>query len=558
MATPDVISYLNSRDASPFVSKLNLELQKSRQNKAKASQWLGLINGMTQKGVRGLEIEESGIKDWLASLDPGETLSLDRMLSELQRRQVTVKEVMLGSPKYASYRHVGGDYHEYLYIANSERNNIEDEIDRIDYELEQLSFDLDRLAEDPAQAARLASERMTLMSRKATSLDFPYHHFSDRVTGKLGRNLLFHVRASTYPDFYLVHEIQSDWAQRGRRQGASDRTAFDTGAIPKGPFVTDTEAWAGLALRRHMQIAAHNPSIQRFLWIRGFMRNGWSGTEGGSHDNDGLDDFYVKIVPKLADKALKGSGGKCRFFDVTLTASSGATKTYQVPGFEMTPEVRAHLLRDAMPLYSHAQVGREIRRTDDPQVTQALALATEMLGSARHIRMFTHVYDIHTTRQVAGKFVNRMVHLALNAQDIVEASAHECFHFGHALLMTTREREIVASSFQPGSRLNFEITSALVLRGDMEAAAQCTNPEEAAAHAFALWTKGEFSVKEPEVKGLFSDLVTVFRDCVRWVRRHVLDEQLQTPEEVFEALRHGRLAEREKERQRVRGAILQP
>lgn len=558
MATADVITYLNHRDSSPFVSKLRRELQKSKQNKAKVSQWIGLINGMTQKGVRGLEIEESGVLGWLSALPADQILTLDHVLNELSRRQVTVKEVVLGSPKYKNYRHVGGSYREFLYIANSERNNIEDEIDRIDYELEQLSFDLDRLAQDPDAAARLAGERMALMNQKTTALDFDFHHFSDVISGKLGRNLLFHVRASTYPDFYLVHEIQSDWAQRGRRLVNAGQSAFENGSIPKGPFVTDTEAWAGLALRRHMQLAAQNHAVQRFLWIRGYMRNGWSGDEGGSYDHDGLDDFYVKIVSKLADKALKGSGGKCKFFDVTLTTNRGETKTYQVPGFEMTPEVRAHLLREAMPLYSRAPVQREVRSQEDPQATRALALATEMLGSARHVRMFSHVYDIATGRQVAGKFVNRMVHLALNAQDIVEASAHECFHYGYEHLMTSREREVISASFRPGSRLNFEITSALVLRGDMEAAAQCTNPEEAAAHAFALWTKGEFSVKEPEVKGLFSDLVSVVKDCVRWVRRHVLEEQLQTTEEVFAALRHGQLAEREQERQRIRGAVLQP
>lgn len=558
MAASDIISYLNKSETAPIASKLIIELKKSKQSKAKASQWLGLIKGFTQKGVRGLEIEESGITAWLASLPDNESITLDRLVRELQRRQVTVKEVILGAPKFGSYRHLGGVYREYLYIANSERDNIEDEIDRIDYELEQLSFDLDRLAADPDQAARLANERMALMSSKSTAIDFPHHHFSDRITGKLGRNLLFHVRASTYRDFYLVHEIQSDWAQKGRRLVTQEQTAFDTGAIPRGPFVTDTEAWAGLALRRHMQLAAQHPNVQRFLWIRGFMRNGWSGSEGGKHDDDGLDDFYVKIVSKLADKALKGSGGKCKFFDVTLSSPDGTTKQYQVPGFEMTPEVRAHLLKEAMPLYSRAPVVRVGRSTEDAEVARALSLATEMLGSARHVRLFSHVYDIASGRQVAGKFVNRMVHLALNAKDIEEASAHECFHFGFEHLMTSRERDLITERFKPGSRMNFEITSALVLRGDLEAAAQCTNPEEAAAHAFALWSKGEFSVKEPEVKGLFADLVSVVRDCARWVRRHVLDEQLQTTEEVFEALRYGRLAEREQERQRLRGAVLQP
>mgnify|MGYP003630703714 CR=1 FL=1 len=70
-------------------------------------------------------------------------------------------------------------------------------------------------------------------------------------------NVLLHLRLSDRVDqqgraSLFVEEIQSDWAQQGRREG------FGSDAIAEAPFVMDTKSWVGLAVRRVMAYAADN------------------------------------------------------------------------------------------------------------------------------------------------------------------------------------------------------------------------------------------------------------------------------------------------------------
>src|SRR5690606_15856534 len=144
------------------------------------------------------------------------------------------------------------------------------------------------------------------------------HHFSsstDPVTGHRLTCLIGHTRTSLRDDLFFVEEIQSDWAQSGRSQ--------DWQHIDKAPFLSNTEAWSGLLLRGQMQRVAENPDVKRFAWILGSMSNGWGdahrtgvSAEEAANASGGLNDFYVKILPKLADKVLKGTGEKVKFIPV--------------------------------------------------------------------------------------------------------------------------------------------------------------------------------------------------------------------------------------------------
>lgn len=523
----DLTTYLNGTSSAPMFSKLEREIADSKQAKAPATQWIGQIEGLTQKGVRALEIADARIIDWLQS-HTSSLITKDEILEQIKKRTPTIKEVVLGTPKYSAYKHNMGAYTETLYIANSEKDNIQDEIDRIDYELEQLSFDLDRLADDPDSALHLASQRANLMDIKGEAIDFASHHYSDVVTGILGRNLLAHTRATVGNGIFFLQEIQSDWAQQGRKNG------FRDSKTPRGPFVTDTEAWSGMVLRRQMQIAARNNTVKTFVWTRGFLRNGWRRDE---HEKDGLDDFYVKILPKIADKALKGSDVKTSFQKISIQGT-----TYDLPGFEMTDNAREILIKEKS-MYSRSQLLPAPRDANDPHALEALRRGKEMLGSAKHIKMFAHVFDISTGRKVAGKFVNNLAMVALDAKDINEAVDHEAFHFAREHLLSSQEVSIIRNAFRPGSALNAQVRSHLLARNDHEAALQCSDPEEAAAHGFAFWQKGTLQVKEPQTQSIFNDLKETFKDCVKWFKRTVLQEKLQSVEDIFVALASGQLAE---------------
>src|SRR3546814_17994342 len=88
--------------------------------------------------------------------------------------------------------------------------------------------------------------------------------------------------------------IQSDWAQRGRQSNFQDER------FPEAPFVTNTELWSGLILRRQLQLAAMNPNCKQFGWIIPEMHNG-----GLTRANPGLNDFYLKILPTKIEQEIE-------------------------------------------------------------------------------------------------------------------------------------------------------------------------------------------------------------------------------------------------------------
>ncbi|TPQ30007.1 hypothetical protein C2U69_32015 [Cupriavidus pinatubonensis] len=132
-------------------------------------------------------------------------------------------------------------------------------MDEIRFELEELDFDLDRLAQDPGAVVRLDKERRALLASVGKAHDFSQHHFSDledpERPGQRIANLLAHARTTVRDDLFMIEEIQSDWAQRGRRQ--------DWTNIAKGPFVTNTEVWSGLILRRTLRCCRESRNSPR-------------------------------------------------------------------------------------------------------------------------------------------------------------------------------------------------------------------------------------------------------------------------------------------------------
>src|SRR5690606_14506575 len=214
--------------------------------------------------------------------------------------------------------------------------DIEDRLLEIRFELEELDFDLELLSENPMRALDLHKEKEGLLSRVKTAVEVRFGHWrgvTDKDTGKQIANMIAHARVTMRDDLYFIEEIQSDWAQRGRLQ--------NWGSVPKGPWVTNTEAWTGLIIRRQLQRAAMNESMKKAAWIRGRMRNG-----GGTGSNDQLDDFYMKIIPKIVDKLISGTGEKTRLIPITINGSE-----VMVPGIEITEAVREKL-RQQQPLYS--------------------------------------------------------------------------------------------------------------------------------------------------------------------------------------------------------------
>ena len=121
--------------------------------------------------------------------------------------------------------------------------------------------------------------------------------------------------------------------------------------------------------------------------------------------------------------------------------------------------------------------------------------------------------------------------------------------------MSQSERNAMNIAFRSSSELTSRVRTVLQERGQHQAASQCANPQEAAAHAFALWNAGYLPLSETshkEVSGLFGSIKKVFVDVVSWITRESLDKRISTPEKMFLALRDGILFERHAEQEQFR------
>ena len=569
----DSVVYLNKK---PFLfdSRLRQQIEAAKISKMPTSQWEAFINGLSSKGVKKDEVNDSQILTWLkggmpSSPPSGASVTKDEVLSTLERLMVTVKEVTLGRPQYAPFSHGGlaAGYKEILFIANSERANVEDRLEEIEFQMEALGFDVEQLAADPEKIIRLEKERAELMRYAPKAYDFHWRHFNSQdIQGRHGKNLIAHARITIHDGLFFIEEIQSDWGQSGRiRKSVNDQRRKSglpelqwNDAVPKGPFVTETRLWAGLVLRRLLQRAAMMPDIDRVAWIRLCMQNGGKinpadedakkrqayeqlvseavarGEEPPPKPVDESDQFYMRVIPSIADSMLGKSGVKVGVVSEVIDGH----RYDSIPGFQMTEQAR-EALKGVQPLYSASAVLRNPKPVPDRELVRLLRGAKAMLGSAAHIRFVDRLYNLKDMTPVSGSYMNRLIHVALNAADVEFALNHEAYHFAHENLLSPHQRRVILDSFAPGSELNIRVRDALLRQNQAAAAAQCSNPEEAAAHGFALWCKGGISLDQTPPQGIFAQIVSVIKDGLRWISGTAQERNLSTPEEVFVALRRG-------------------
>lgn len=544
----DTIRYLRPYDETglgAINSKLLSLLGDAKMARAPGKQWISFINSLGNKGVKKAEIDDSSVLTFLGTKGD-ERVTREEVVQWLRSRLPTVKLVDLNAPRYAGWRSISaGSYKERLYILASEAMLADDEIDDIMYSIEQLGFDPSPLLEDPELVDRLEARLTLVRSQRDTKWDFSAHHFSNEVSGH-GKNLMAHARFIHDPaqQLFFVQEIQSDWAQKGRR------TNWASG-YPRAPFVTDTESWATVVVRDLLHTAACNEEAHRVAWLRANMRNGWDGSD--SADPDGLAEFYDSIVRRMIEKAISKFGG--RVVEMEVQTKHGPR---QVLGFEMTDQVRQGL-RQAYPLYSHGNLltTMQAQALADPQraaeVSAVLNECREMLGDVRTVRFVARLVDITTGRQVAGQYLNQGITLSLRAKDLPRAARHESWHFASENLLLAHERREIRLAFSAVSPLNEKTQAVLRSLGEEEAARQCVDHNECAAHAFSLWAEGRLSVQD-EPRNVFEVVASVLARMSSWLERKVFGVDVKSPNELFEALRGGVLAARQSAVSRMESA----
>jgi hypothetical protein len=217
---------------------------------------------------------------------------------------------MAGETKFGQYVLPGGKNYRELLLTLPEKTSADDA--RADYERWAKSAGLSPNA-SLSEAKYLtetgktapAPRTMTAMNADAEK-NFKSSHYGQP-------NILAHVRFNERTDadgkrVLFLEELQSDWAQEGRKKGfgsttvwvVSDRGGFDYAtaeteaeaqkiideddkegklrltlrkdtqwpSVPSAPFVTSTDAWVGLSMKRMIAYAAQN-GFDRIAWTTG-------------------------------------------------------------------------------------------------------------------------------------------------------------------------------------------------------------------------------------------------------------------------------------------------
>lgn len=531
----DVVHYLTGdlADADTpgwsLYSKIVMLITHMKQERAPAAQWMSALNALSQKGVKAAELETSDLLHFLKTQDPAIKVEKSVLLAHAKRSIPSIKRVDLAKPRYRNYGNISDatvQYQERLYILCSEQMVAEDAIEDLMYRIEALGFDPSPLLTDPDIVDRLEAEKIAIQKKLPSLFDFKNHHFSDSVQ-KHGKNLMAHARYSVSGDLFFIEEIQSDWAQKGRKNNWG-------AGYPKAPFVCDTEQWAGLVLRDLIQSAGHLPGIKRVAWINSAMRNGFANS-----DHDDLHVFYATIVRKLTSKAIEKAGGQVC---AQLVATKHGPK--EVLGFEMTDSVR-QALQKPQPLYSRASV-LPYSAPNNERTQERARLAQDcaaMLGNAHTIRFVSRLYDLAAGTEVAGEYFEGGIKVSLRAVDLTRSARHESWHFAYENFLLPNERYDADREFAVGTALNERTVKALIALGEIGAARQCHDPRECAAHAFALWCEKKLEVGHA-TDTLFARVMNSLNQISNWLEGLVYGVAVHDAKSLFEAMRCGTLAAR--------------
>lgn len=514
-----------------FAWRLPAEVAGYKQARLPAEQWTHVIKGFAQKGIKQSEIEDSKVVAWLAEQGRDQVTRED-LAEYIAYALPSIKEARF-SGKDAKYQNYSwaqtGDYNESLFYFPTVTEDLADRIADLDDAIAALNFDFDALGRDPDAVFRLDRKREQLFEQQeAASAGGPQMrtHFSASLQDMCpdARADFAHMRWSVLPleggRTLFIHELQSDWAQRGRKNEWK-------GAYKRAPLVTETEYWTTFLLRRAMALAVELECDQ-VSWINGAaMANG--GVIPGS---EGLNEFYMKIVPSLAKKLAKPFDSELSLKEIVLRQTD-----HRLAVMPVTSSMRERLVAH-LPVYSYANTVK--RSTYDPvraaQLQQSLQLrANENLpGSRMRVAVVREILDAREAGRPVAALIGKVARVAFDAEDPLKALDHEAFHFAHRFNFTSRQRADVDRHFSSGSPLLVRTVRLLLSHGEHEAAKQAMNSsEEAAAHAYSLWRKGLMPANRIEslamsveasagAQSILSKLFPSVSECVsavcRWIR----------------------------------------
>jgi hypothetical protein len=336
----------------------------------------------------GYSAEYDAYSAEVAYIDPdGESIEFDDMPEDVQeiiQRRIdgTVERAETEQTKFDQYQLPGGEnYRELLLTLPDASTSIESGGRyRVRFFDETGRDRIEHATMPQVEAFRRRGNRAEVLGPVITNDDsrnFRSSHFDQP-------NILAHIRFNERTDsegnrVLFIEEIQSDWAQEGRKEGFNARSVSEIDAelsavnkersrllqeaadlpdsemakfremnarikelaqraqeldaqaqeavgknkVPSAPFVTDTKAWVALSLKRMIRYAADN-GFDRIAWTTGeqqYNRYPEADAESdvGKKRNEGMRAFYDNIVPQVANELLKKmGGGKVETVDVGI------------------------------------------------------------------------------------------------------------------------------------------------------------------------------------------------------------------------------------------------
>jgi hypothetical protein len=375
------------RNELGFYSALAGGVDRLQIKAAAAAGWKEAIQGLVNKGIaKADEVEWTGINDWL-DLQQGK-VTKEQVAAYLQQGGVQVDEIVL-SGEYSETKYGddglslpggGTNYREVLLRLPNFFNltpgasgviTFPDE-DSVENFLADVSVDgLENL--DYGANEDDSGERTKVDFRGLTPVEFKqFEQIAELYDGAVEMlegdeqvyapahrnshwqepNVVAHMRLNDRVDsdgkrVLFVEEIQSDWVQEGRESGFGT----EEGNVAPAPFVTKTEGWLNLALKRIAIIAAEG-GYDRVAFI--------TGTQSADRydlksTRQGMVAFYDQIVPAAIKKLLPKVGGeKLGNVEIPLIKSNGEQSArrqpFQQPGFDVTDKMR-QVVEGGLPLF---------------------------------------------------------------------------------------------------------------------------------------------------------------------------------------------------------------
>ena len=421
---------LFSQESPSFYSQLSSAIASARVTSQPAAQWKAWINGNAGNlGIKKDEIEWSGILDYL-DVRGKDKVTKAEIADYLNGNGVRVEDVVKADP-YVDY------------LGDNLAPSRADQPKFSDY------------WQDSYKGGIPGTYREILVTLPARGDEgFKSNHWDEP-------NVLVHIRTDEVigadgKRYLRVGEIQSDWGQKGKKDGFKGRSAAEIEAdlikipdgdpaarplldelkaardgVPQAPFVTDTRAWAALGIKRAI-IHAINSGVDGVVFGTGeqnanlydlskqvseinYRKEGdgsfllglkdrqgdvlpnqlvraekleetvgkevaqrmldGEGTDIGNGlrklsgldlkvGGEGMRAFYDQIIPSVANDVLKKVGGgkvaaiRIDGTDYGKTGSTEEKAKYAAlvaqPGFTITPQMRAKIQSQGVPLFSFA------------------------------------------------------------------------------------------------------------------------------------------------------------------------------------------------------------